>query len=267
MTYFLIPPQLHVRLGDQLAQMEPLAVGASSLLRLEPYRRQFWLVNNKLIGVRNQQVFFLTDIVDPPLLNDSFWKHYQRKKLAFFGLPQWLQPWEKLFGVPWRWMDYYFMVLPVYDHQRYVPNPKLSIRQARPTDLNILWPLQANYEIEEVIFEPSDFHEESLKFLFKRTLKQELHWYLSVDNQAVCKVSTNAQGFNWIQLGGVYTQTAYRRYKFATHLMSYVIDYFHQQHKGICLFVKKSNTPAFNLYKSLGFQILSDYRIVYYQEF
>ena len=47
-------------------------------------------------------------------------------------------------------------------------------------------------------------------------------------------------------------------------LLSHLLDFLNQEGQGACLFVKKENLAAFNLYLSLGFGDPGDFRIGYW---
>lgn len=265
MNATLVPPSLHHRLRDLLRETEPLGVSVSSLLQLESHQRQFWLQGNRILGVRNHSILLPNDILDPEGFPRSFRESFRTKSFALFGSPGWLSPWEKLFGSPWRWMDYHYMARDPIPLATEIAIPaKLEIHTANAADLDRLWPLQQQYELEEVVFDAADFNERLSRFSFGVALSRENHWYGSVDSEVACKVSTNARGIHWIQIGGVFTSTPWRRHRLAYALLRHVIDHYRQKSLGLCLFVKKSNLAARGLYEKLGFRIVGDYRIVYY---
>lgn len=263
----LVPPLLHNFLAKQLELREPLGVSASSLLKLEAYQRMFWKQGQGILGVRNQSVLIPIDVLAPEDFPRDYLNSFRKKGFAIFGPPSWIAPWEKYYGLPWRWMDYHFMAR--------APTPlrleetaqveDFIINKATKADFSLLWPLQKEYELEEVVFEQSDFNEKRSGLSFYRDLTVEHHWFGRLGSQVVCKASTNARGIKWVQIGGVYTIPTRRRSGLAYLLFRHLIDYFRERSLGVCLFAKKTNQAALGLYRKLGFQIVDDYRIVYYR--
>jgi predicted GNAT family acetyltransferase len=75
---------------------------------------------------------------------------------------------------------------------------------------------------------------------------------------------TNARAGEWAQLGGVYTTPSHRRKGLQKALLVTLLNQLSKQGQGACLFVKKQNLAALNLYFELGFGEASDFRISYW---
>lgn len=265
MTARRVPEERVPALRDRLAAQEPLGVYASSLLRLQPVQRLFWEQGEELLAIRNTQFLIPLGLLRPRDFPQPFFAELNQGGKAITGPPAWLRPWEEVFGPAHRWMDYLFLYRPPHRPIEVPPLPTgVAILEGGPSDFSCLWPLRKAYILEEVVFSPEDFREASQRLAFRRALLQERHWYLSLYGRPVCNVSTNAQGLRWIQLGGMYTEHRWRRRGLAFTLLAHVVRQLHEEGWGVCLFVKTTNLAAQSLYRKLGFEVLSDYRIVYY---
>lgn len=128
-----------------------------------------------------------------------------------------------------------------------------------------LFELQKSYLKEEVaagINEPSDLY---VRSNLKMLLKTQKLFAIESDGQFVAKANTNAIGWNWVQIGGVYTHCMYRRMGYGLCLMSTLCRRIIKTGRKICLFVKKKNLPALNLYEKLGFKKSCSFVILYYK--
>ena len=98
----------------------------------------------------------------------------------------------------------------------------------------------------------------------RQILKNQLCFSLLCDGEPVAKANTNAIGINCVQIGGVYTHPLYRRNGYAGALVQALCNRATQGGRKPVLFVKEKNTPAFNLYRKLGFEECGRYTIAYY---
>jgi len=123
-------------------------------------------------------------------------------------------------------VDYFLMTLSRDDYRAPCPvyTPGLEIHEAALKDANRLFPLQAAYEIEEVIISPDHFHKKASFIMFKQALQRELVTVADMEGRAVAKAGTNAQGFNTVQIGGVYTVEEKRNKGIAFLAMSGLLE-------------------------------------------
>lgn len=163
-------------------------------------------------------------------------------------------------------VDYFLMTLSRGNYQALCPvyTPGLEIREAALKDAERLFPLQAGYEIEEVIINPDHFHKKASFIVFKQALQKELITVAELNGTAVAKAGTNAQGFNTAQIGGVYTLKEERNKGIAFLVMSDLLERIFREKEMASLFVKKNNPAAISLYRKLGFTLRESYRICYY---
>lgn len=132
------------------------------------------------------------------------------------------------------------------------------------SDFDEVFPLQKNYELEEVVFSPEDFNEKLAELVLKNNLSRGKIFALLKNRKIVTKLSVSACGKNCVQIGGVFTLQNFRRQRFAKKLLSSFCERESKRGKKIVLFVKKSNLPALALYKSCGFKKICGYKIVYF---
>ncbi len=140
----------------------------------------------------------------------------------------------------------------------------LKIKLAHPRDAKYLFPLQRDYELEEVILKRSNYNPKFSFAMFKKNLEENIVLYAEMDTIPVAKAGTNARGFITDQIGGVFTRRDQRGKGIARIVMKYLLSLIFEEKKYASLFVKKHNLPAINLYKSLGFEIVNDFRIAYF---
>ncbi|MEW5815259.1 MAG: GNAT family N-acetyltransferase [Spirochaetota bacterium] len=163
-------------------------------------------------------------------------------------------------------VDYYLMTMKDYvkDTEQLPSIAGLHFRKAKVNDAKLLAPLQADYEKEEVLIDPERFNPSFSLLQLKKSLQTQIVVVAELNGEIIAKAGTNAIGFNYCQIGGVFTKQKYRSMGIAKRLMRFLAGELEQQQKKICLFVKKNNTPAINLYSGLGLTIYDNYRISYY---
>jgi predicted GNAT family acetyltransferase len=142
--------------------------------------------------------------------------------------------------------------------------PGLVIRRAEPKDAAALYPLQAGYEQEEVLPEGTQFNPASCRRGLDRLIDGNMVLAAEMEGRLVGKININAQSYNCFQIGGVYVAPEYRRLGIAQAMTACLIREFLPQKKIFTLFVKKANVPARQVYDTLGFEKIADYRITYY---
>ena len=141
--------------------------------------------------------------------------------------------------------------------------PGLSLHPAGPQDADTLFPLQKEYELEEVVLDPSRFNSRASLEHFRVTLRKQIVLYALFENFPVAKAGTNAKGYSYYQLGGVFTFPDFRCRGIGKTIITRLCAELAKANKKVSLFVKTSNIPARRLYESLGFINREDFRITY----
>ena len=144
-------------------------------------------------------------------------------------------------------------------------NTTLSIERATENDLTELFPLQLDYENTEVAYEGRPINPAVCKLSLCARLTTEYIYKVSADGHIVAKAGTNAQGFHWFQIGGVYTLPAYRNKGLAAAAVAHLINTHSAEAHGFALFVKTVNTAALRVYEKLGFEQCGLFRMSYWK--
>ena len=178
-----------------------------------------------------------------------------------------LQALQNLGLTPYQINHYNTMTL---DAAPLPPPEKLScddeiIRCTAPeTDAELLLPLQKMYMAKEVAPAGKQVSDLEAGAQLKSILKDQLCFALQSDGEIVAKANTNAIGFNYVQLGGVYTHPLYRKNYYAWHLVYTICQRVLKAGRKISLFVKEKNNPAHALYERIGFTTFGKYEIAYF---
>ncbi len=194
-----------------------------------------------------------------------FKKNLRRKVDTIMGLRKDVEIMQDLNGVsPGASLVYHTMTLT--EPPDYVCDNKAVIcRRGKTRDAGLLYPLQKAYELEEVVLDPASFNSGACYINLQKNLRREIIYYAVLNNKPVAKAGTNARGFKFAQLGGIYTTREVRNRGVAEHVLSVLLAEVCSTHKGVCLFVKKDNHAAIALYKKLKFQITDEFKIAYYR--
>ncbi len=131
-------------------------------------------------------------------------------------------------------------------------------------DTELLLPLQKMYMAKEVAPQGKQVTDLEAGAQLKSILKDQLCFALYSDGEVVAKANTNAIGFNYVQLGGVYTHPLYRKNYYAWNLVYTICTRVLKTGRKISLFVKEKNNPANTLYERIGFTANGKYEIAYF---
>ena len=116
---------------------------------------------------------------------------------------------------------------------------------------------------EEVILNPERFNSQMCYENLRSTLVKEIVLYGCINNIPIVKSGTYARGYNYDQIGGVFTDISQRHQGYATAVMTKLLKKIFSQDKSASLFVKPDNINAIKLYKTLGFVKKANFRIAY----
>lgn len=139
-----------------------------------------------------------------------------------------------------------------------------QIFDCKDSDFDDLFPIQKAYEIEEVLVKKDSFNEKNSRILLRRSIQNAEVFGVRYNGRVIAKASINAKGMNCIQLGGIFTDMAFRNKGIATYLVKHLTHRFKKDGKTIVLFVKKVNSTAISVYINCGFATFGDYKILYY---
>ncbi len=125
--------------------------------------------------------------------------------------------------------------------------------------------MQIAYEEEEVVVDGRHVDPQATRFHLRDDLREQIVFFASYEDRAVAKAGTNARGFTYDQIGGVYTEPALRGKGISTALMQILLNSITESKKNAVLFVKKANKSAIAVYDRLGFETKDGFIISYYQ--
>lgn len=141
---------------------------------------------------------------------------------------------------------------------------EISLHRCTDKDLQLLLPLQREYDLVEVIPDGDSLDELICRSNLKRLLLTQEIFAIKEGQSFIAKAGTNAQGLNWVQIGGVFTHSQWRGRGLAKLLVAYTAHTFSKRGKKVCLFVRTNNVSAKKVYNNVGFLFDSQYTIVYY---
>jgi len=192
---------------------------------------------------------------------------YARTVHSVMGLDQQVRTIESVLKSQiYERIEYYLMTREYFNIER--PQAEVGsmrFRRASGFDVRALFPLQREYEKEEVLLDPDRFNPTASFLSLQKNLRKELVYVAEIDGVPVAKAGTNARGINYYQIGGVFTIPELRGKGIGRAVMSVLMWEIAQKKKHLCLFVKKSNTAAIKLYSNLGFTLRESYAISYYR--
>lgn len=141
-----------------------------------------------------------------------------------------------------------------------------SLKKCTSQDTEALYPLQAAYDIVEVLPPGEVFNPDNCRLNLHHNLANQyiLGLFSDTEKVFVAKAGTNAIGLNWVQLGGVFTKEDFRGRGFASFLVKTLGKRMTEKNKKIALFVKDSNDFAKKAYIRAGFEPDSKFCICYY---
>lgn len=236
------------------------------------YKMDFF-INKKNNLIKDLLLFNSKGLVYPVFTSSSIDKDELRKKIDFngkfihsvMGMSQEINNVVPLINKAIRYeVDYDLLGLDKDDYS-YNKNSisDIKIKKARPSDKDKLYPLQRDYELEEVYLEPENFRSYACLVNLKNKLTEQKIYYVD-QNGPVAKAGTNARGFYVDQIGGVFTVKDQRNKGYSTLLMSKILKKLFKTKNQIVLFVKKENMSAQRVYSKLNFKAIGHFKIVYF---
>ncbi|MCR5605440.1 MAG: GNAT family N-acetyltransferase [Treponema sp.] len=139
-----------------------------------------------------------------------------------------------------------------------------AIVKCSEADAEELAPLQASYDKVEVLLKGMTEDKKTALLQIKKRLRNQSVYAVILSGKYVAMAATNADGKNWLQIGGVYTIPLYRKRGMASRLVSRIARNNMAQGRQTTLFVKEINTLAIHSYQRAGFVKKGNYRITYY---
>ena len=178
-----------------------------------------------------------------------------------------LQALKSLDRVPYQTNNYNLMTLssmPLPPPEKLSCDDEIKRCTSQDADTELLLPLQKMYMAKEVAPAGKQITDLEAAAQLKSILKDQLCFALWSDGEVVAKANTNAIGFEYAQLGGVYTHPLFRKNYYAWNLVYTICTRIIKSGRKICLFVKEKNNPANTLYERIWFVKTGLYIIAYF---
>lgn len=191
----------------------------------------------------------------------------QSRLFCVMGLDRDVRGFQRLLNVvPLDTVDYFLMTRTCATPIEPEPLPAaMTIRKASVSDAAALFSIQREYEIEEVVLRPESFDSASCMSQLKLSLRKQLVYAVEYEGRIVAKAQTNARGFSWDQIGGVYTDRSLRGHGIGGAVMYRLLRDIERDGRHSSLFVKRHNEPALRMYHRLGYSISDEFTIAYYR--
>ncbi len=168
-------------------------------------------------------------------------------------------------GSPRQTVDYDLMRLSNLPAERLADLPEgLAAKTGGEDDTDAVLPLQEGYEREEVIPPGDPFDPEACRTNLRRAFERQRIILAVSGNLPVAKAGTNARGFAFDQVGGVFTAKEWRGKGLATAIVASLSRELMASGRSIVLFVKPGNAPAKRAYEKVGFVPAIPFRIAYF---
>ena len=143
-------------------------------------------------------------------------------------------------------------------------NRQLIVSSAKPEEVEKLYPLQLEYEKEEVTIPDHQLDEDACYAKLENYVEAGAVYTGKINGVIICKATVTARAKNFALLGGVYTVPKYRKHGLAKTLVNTVSEALLKEQIRLTLFVKTTNMPAIKLYEDCGFKAVCDWEILYY---
>ncbi len=168
-----------------------------------------------------------------------------------------------LFGDPDEVIDYRLMRGIGVAESALAPEG-LLLRLAGASDFEELLPLQEAYEREEVLVPGHAFDARAVAAGLRDSLARQSVMVAESNVGIVAKAQTNARGFAWDQLGGIFVRPEWRGRGIGTAVTAALRRAIEAEGRSSCLFVRNTNPAAARAYEKAGFVDSSPYRIAYF---
>ncbi|MDR1985786.1 MAG: GNAT family N-acetyltransferase [Treponema sp.] len=273
------PPDRIVPVEAFLQAREAYCVAAAARFLQRGMQDQIWVQENQYAGqgsisgliiLSKGALFPVFNGISPESLTDFLVQG--RQNLRFYAVQgirkdvALLEQALALSGVcSARRVDYDLMVLDQEPAWLTARVPGLILRYAEPRDMESLFHLQAAYEQEEVILQGGVFNPALCRLSLEYIMTHEYLLLAQWKSKILGKINTNAASFSRYQIGGVYVCPDYRGLGIASYMGAAFVRNLLAAGRGFTLFVKKRNSAAREAYLRIGFKVLEDYRISYYE--
>jgi len=151
---------------------------------------------------------------------------------------------------------------PVYV-SRTPPEPgHTALRPATRADLDLLVPACASAHYEELGVDPLRRDPNGFRWRTRLQIEEGRSWVWLEDDAILFKAEASAWTPKAVQLQQVWVDPPVRRHGYAARALRDLIRLLLDEVPAVCLFVRAENTPAIQLYETVGMEHVLDYRSV-----
>jgi predicted GNAT family acetyltransferase len=244
-------------------------------LSRDPSKDTVWMLNEKNASVSamiiNSKSTLLPVLREEKEIPDArFLKNFLKKKKlhSVQGLTKEVQIMENVLErigmTACEIFDYDLMDLDNAPSGKSSGPENLVLRVPQMIDLDAAAPLQAGYEMEEVLPKGAAFTPAASRINLSNIIAKGQILAAQINGRLVGKINVSSVSFTRYLVGGVYVHPDFRGMGIAKRMTERFTASLISQGMGVTLFVKKNNVPARKIYTDLGFKRIGDYRITYY---
>jgi len=173
----------------------------------------------------------------------DFWTHYSEA-----GRRQRLACREWLFELTW----------PVEARETV-----LGLRQATPSELELVMPIQAELAFAESGVNPMEVDEKGFRRRCLRRIEQGRSWVVVENDQLIFKADVISKTPEVIYLEGIWLRDDHRNKNVGIRFMSELMRRLLRDTKSICLLVNETNQLAQGFYRKCGFHFRATYETIF----
>jgi ribosomal protein S18 acetylase RimI-like enzyme len=173
----------------------------------------------------------------------DFWSHY-----AEAGRRQRLACREWLYELSW----------PIEARE-----PVAGLRPAKPGELELVMPIQAELAFAESGVNPLDVDPEGFRRRCLRRIEQGRTWVIVENGELIFKADVISRTPEVIYLEGVWVREESRHKNMGTRFMSELLRRLLEDTKSVCLLVNETNEQAQGFYRKCGFHFRATYETIF----
>ena len=141
--------------------------------------------------------------------------------------------------------------------------PVSGLRQAKPGELNLVMPVQAELAFAESGINPMQFDPEGFRERCRRRIEQGRTWVVVANGELVFKADVISKTQDVIYLEGIWLHETCRHQNLGMRFMSELMRRLLEDAKSVCLLVNETNERAQGFYRKCGFHFRATYETIF----